>query len=284
MIPAGAYLSQAIVRYRRGQAPSTRQDRIAREEPLEIRLLSGPRGQPETRPLTLTMRTPGQDYELAAGLLFTEGLIRQPEDILKMTYCVGEDKSTQTYNVLQVRLRPGLEVPWERLTRHGISHASCGLCGKVQIEQLQQDLHPDFGPESPRLDPELLFDLQEHMRPRQNLFDKTGGVHASALFDAQGTCLALCEDVGRHNALDKLIGQQLLAGRLPLLNHLLLVSGRTSFELVQKSLQASIPVLLGVGAPSSLAVELAHAYDQMLIGFLRPEGFNVYSGGQRLRV
>ncbi|MEZ0369410.1 MAG: formate dehydrogenase accessory sulfurtransferase FdhD [Candidatus Sericytochromatia bacterium] len=282
MIPAGAYRSAEILRYRRNEPAVTRRDRLAAEEPLEIRLLSGPRGKPKSRSLTLTMRTPGQDYELAAGLLYSENLIRQPDDIVKMTYCVGEDKHTQAYNVLQVRLRPGLEVPWERLARHGVSHASCGLCGKVQIEQLQQELHPDFGPDTPRLDPELLFSLQEKMRPLQPLFERTGGVHASALFDHQGECLALCEDVGRHNALDKLIGKQLLAGRLPLLQHLVMVSGRTSFELVQKALHASLPVLIGVGAPSSLAVDLAQSYGQTLIGFLKPDGFNVYSGRGRM--
>ena len=283
MNPAGSMRQKEIVRYRRNSRPCHRRDRIATEEPLEIRLLSGPIGQSESRSLTLTMRTPGQDYELAAGLLYTEGLLQRPDDIVKMTYCLGESLDEQAYNVLQVRLRPGLEIPWERLARHGISHAGCGLCGKVQIEQLHQTLHPDFGPHSPILDPEQLYDLQDRMRPMQHIFDHTGGVHASALFDLEGNCLSLCEDVGRHNALDKLIGQQFLAGRLPLMQHLLLVSGRASFELVQKSLQASIPVLLAVGAPSSLAMELARSYDQTLIGFLRSEGFNVYSGHQRLR-
>lgn len=281
VIPAGASRQHEILRYRKASA-SSRRDRLASEEPLEIRLLSGPQGQPESRSLTVTMRTPGQDYELAAGLLYAEGLIKHREDIVKMTYCVGENKLEQTYNVLQVRLRPGLIVPWERLGRHGVTHAGCGLCGKVQIEQIQQDLHPDFGPDTPLLDPDMICALPERMRPLQQLFSRTGGVHASALFNRQGECLAVCEDVGRHNALDKLIGQQLLAGRLPLLDGILLVSGRASFELVQKALQASLPVLLAVGAPSTLAVELADAYGQTLIGFLRGDGFNVYSGAQRL--
>ncbi len=281
MNPAGASRQQEILRYRRSSS-SQRRDRLASEEPLEIRLLTGPQGKPESRSLTITMRTPGQDYELAAGLLYAENLINSRDDIVKMTYCVGENKLEQTYNVLQVRLRPGLSIDWDKLNRHGVTTASCGLCGKVQIEQIQQDLHPDFGPDSPQLEPEMLCELPERMRPQQQLFSRTGGVHASALFDLSGQCLAVCEDVGRHNALDKLIGSQLLAGRQPLLNKILLVSGRASFELVQKSLRSSIPVILAVGAPSTMAVDLARAYGQTLIGFLHQEGFNVYSGEQRL--
>lgn len=280
MIPAGNQRQLEILRFKRGAKPQLRRDRLAVEEPLEIRLLTGQPGQPEGRALTITMRTPGQDYELAAGLLYSEGLIQQKSDIVKMTYCAPKD--AQQYNVLQVRLRPGLEIPWQQLERYGVTQASCGLCGKVQIEQLQQELYPDFGELSPQLGPELIYGLSERMRPEQKLFARTGGVHASALFSAQGELLALCEDIGRHNALDKLIGQQLLADHLPLLQNILLVSGRIGYELVQKALKASIPVMIGVGAPSSLALELAQAYQQTLIGFLKQDSFNVYSGRQRL--
>lgn len=285
--PAGSWRQFEIQRFQRQAADQAarqrRRDRVTVEEPLEIRLITGPQGQPQSRQLTLTMRTPGQDYELAAGLLFAEGVIRKASDIVKMTYCVGENKLQQEYNVLQVRLHPELQPDWPQLERFQLSNASCGLCGKVQIEQLQTQLFPDFGPESPQLAPSLLYELPERMRPLQKAFAQTGGVHAAALFDTQGQCLRVCEDVGRHNALDKLIGSCLLNGQGPLLGQVLLLSGRTSYEMIQKSLQASIPIVAAVGAPSSLAIELARSYGQTLIGFLKPDSFNLYSGAARLK-
>ncbi|MGV3524016.1 MAG: formate dehydrogenase accessory sulfurtransferase FdhD [Candidatus Sericytochromatia bacterium] len=283
MKPAGALRTGEVLTYQRGRPLLKRRDRLATEEPLEIRLITGPQGQPQSQSLTLTLRTPGHDYELAAGLLLAEGLIRRREQIVKMTYCVGENKNEQQYNVLQVRLHPDLQVDAGRLARFSMSTASCGLCGKVQIEQLQQELHPDFGPDSPRLDPAWLYTLQSALRPHQRLFERTGGVHAAGLFAANGDCRFVFEDVGRHNALDKLIGHCVLNGPFPLLQEVLLVSGRLSFELVQKSLQASIPVVAAVGAPSTLAVELAQAYGQTLIGFLKTDRFNVYSGAERIQ-
>jgi len=282
MTPAGAIRRRQIQRYQQGQAPRQQRDQLSSEEPLEIRLVTGPQGSPSHHPLTLTMRTPGHDYELAAGLLFSEGLIQRKAEIVKMLYCVGADKETQNYNVLQVRLHPELQPNLEALTRFSPSQTSCGLCGKVQIEQLQSVMFPDFGPHSPQLSAEQIYALPEQLPGQQPIFARTGGVHAAALFDTQGQCLYVAEDVGRHNALDKLIGYFLLQDQLPLLDKILLLSGRTSYDMIQKALRASIPVVAAVGAPSSLAVELAASYDQTLIGFLKAGSFNVYSGFGRL--
>lgn len=283
MIPAGAFQAFEILSYQQGQAPLSKRDRVSSEEPLEIRLLTGPHGKPQHHPLTLTMRTPGQDYELAAGLLYSEGIIRRNTDIGKMTYCVGEDKSSQYYNVLQVRLHPRLQPNFENLARFSISNASCGLCGKVQIEQLQETVYPDFSPQSPQISPEWLYRLQASLQGKQKLFERTGGSHAAALFNTEGECLQVCEDIGRHNALDKLIGHFLLADQLPLLQHVLFLSGRASFEMVQKAMVASIPIIVCAGAPSSLAIQLAQSSQQTLIGFLNEQRFNVYSGAERIQ-
>jgi len=283
MIPAGAFQSFEIIAYKDGHPPLKKRDRVSSEEPLEIRLLAGPKGKPQSHPLTLTMRTPGQDYELAAGLLYAEGIIRRPDDIGKMTYCVGADKSSQQYNVLQVRLNPRISPDFKNLARFSISNASCGLCGKVQIEQLQQSIYPDFSAGSPQITPQFVYSLQKRLQGQQKLFERTGGAHAAALFNTAGECLQVCEDIGRHNALDKLVGHFLLTDKLPLIQHILFLSGRASFEMVQKSLIANIPIIACVGAPSSLAIDLAQSYQQTLIGFLSDQRFNVYSGAERIR-
>lgn len=280
MKPAGTLRPKEIIRYCTQQRPSARRDRVTTEEPLEIRLITGPQGQSQKRSLVLTMRTPGQDYELAAGLLYSEGLIQRKDDIVKMSYCL--DVEEQDYNILQVRLHPRLEPEFEQSERYSLSNASCGLCGKRQISQLQTQIYPDFGPHSPPLRPEALYPLQAQLRPQQKVFQKTGSIHAAALLQSNGEILSVCEDVGRHNAVDKVIGQALLQDRLPLLDKMLWVSGRSSFEIIQKALQASIPIVLAVGAPSSLAVELAEAYGQTLIGFLKSDSFNVYAGAERI--
>lgn len=283
MQPAGAIQTREVTFYRQGQKPLMRRDRLITEEPLEIKLVTGPLNQTETRSFVVTLRTPGQDYELAAGLLFAEGVIRRGKDILKMTYCVGENKEIQMYNQLKVRLHPRIEVDWERFSRQRDSHGSCGLCGKTQIAQLHQSLHPDFVAASPQMAVEQLWDLSHRLKPFQKTFTKTGSVHAAALFDTQnGKILRVSEDVGRHNALDKLIGAEVLAEQLPHLSAGLWVSGRLSFELIQKALRASIPLVVAVGAPSSLAIELAETYGQTVVGFLKKETFNVYSAPERL--
>lgn len=284
MQPAGSIQTQDITFYRRGHSPLTRRDRLITEEPLEIKLVTGPLNQTQTRSFVVTLRTPGQDYELAAGLLFAEGIIRRGKDILKMTYCVGENKAEQMYNQLRVRLHPRIIVDWERFQRQRDSHGSCGLCGKTEIAQLAQDLHPDFVPAQPQMVSDLLWTLPERAQVLQKAFAKTGGVHAAALFDVTtGKILGVSEDVGRHNAMDKLLGAEVLGERLPQLNLGVWVSGRLSFELIQKTLRASVPIVVAMGAPSSLAVALAEQYGQTVIGFLKSDTFNVYSGAKRLQ-
>lgn len=283
MQPAGAIQTREVTFFRQGQKPLARRDRLITEEPLEIKLVTGPLNQSQTRSFVVTLRTPGQDYELAAGLLFAEGIIRRGKDILKMTYCVGENKASQMYNQLKVRLHPRIEVDWERFTRQRDSHGSCGLCGRTEIQHLNQNLHPDFVATSPQMAVEQLWDLSHRLKPLQKTFSKTGSVHAAALFDTQsGKILRVSEDVGRHNALDKLIGAEVLAEQLPYLSAGVWVSGRLSFELIQKTLRASIPLVVAVGAPSSLAIELAETYGQTVIGFLKKDTFNVYSAPDRL--
>jgi FdhD protein len=248
-------------------AATTRQDLLAVEEPLEIRL--------GDRNVAITMRTPGNDAELAAGFLFTEGILRAPGQIAKIT--------PGKRNVIHVELASEDGVDLERLERHFYLTSSCGVCGKASIEALET-IGCEIPPrERPLIDPDVIHKLPETLRAKQQVFDRTGGLHAAALFDVDGTLRNVREDVGRHNAVDKLVGAAFLKGETPLNDHLLLVSGRASFELVQKALMAGIPVLAAVGAPSSLAVELALRYGMTLMGFVRDRRFNVYSGSSRLR-
>jgi FdhD protein len=259
-------------------------DDLAIEEPLEIRLdFSGPEG-PEHQTLSITMRTPGQDDELAVGFLMTEGVIRGPGDLREVRpYLPGTPRPGRA-NVVQVSLQDHVAVDLLRMERNFYTTSSCGVCGKTSIEALRaQSPFPPFPEGSPPFFSRgLLHRLPERLRAAQEVFDATGGLHASALFDASGNLLLLREDVGRHNALDKVIGRALLDGLLPLRNHLLLVSGRVSFELVQKASMAGLPFLAAIGAPSSLAVELAREAGLTLVGFLREERFNVYSGAWRI--
>lgn len=286
MQPAGVIKSREILFYRQGQLPLPRRDRLITEEALEIKLVTGPLNQGQTRSFVVTLRTPGDDYALAAGLLFAEGVIQRGRDILKMTYCVSDSPDTQQYNQLRVRLHPRVVVDWERFARQRDSHGSCGQCGKTavdQIQQLAQVLQPDFGLPTPILPVAHLWQLSANVQPLQKTFQKTGGVHAAALFDLRsGKIQRLSEDVGRHNALDKLLGTEILAERLPMHHLGIWVSGRLSFELIQKTLRASVPVVVAVGAPSSLAIELASQYQQTVVGFLKADRFNVYSGAERL--
>jgi FdhD protein len=241
------------------------EDFLAAEEPLEIHVGG--------KTLTVTMRTPGNDREFAAGLLFTEGLIEQREWLREIREV---DR-----NVVEMELEPGALGDGEDLPlRNFVSSAACGVCGKASIEAVHRR---DLKPPDPAftIDPELLCTLPERLRSEQEVFGRTGGLHAAALFDADGKLLTLREDIGRHNAVDKVVGWALLEGRLPLANHVLLVSGRGGFEIVQKALAAGVPVLASVSAPSSLAVRLAREFNLTLAGFLRGRRFVVYSGAAR---
>jgi FdhD protein len=256
--------------------PTVRPDLLAAEEPLEIRLDSGV-GARADRAVSVTMRTPGHDRELAVGFLFAEGIITAREQILAVHACKNS-------NVVRVRLRPGVEVNLARLERHFCATSSCGVCGKSSLDAVRVAAHARPIDGRPVVEPAVIRQLPETLRDAQVVFDRTGGLHAAALFDAAGNLLSLREDVGRHNAVDKLIGAQFLAGRTPLFDDVLLVSGRTSFELVQKAAVAGLPILAAVGAPSSLAVDLAREHGLTLIGFVRPDGFNVYTGADRVRL
>lgn len=249
-----------------------RLDEVVAEEPLEIRLNGAP--------VSVTMRTPGDDFELAAGFLFTEGIIDAGSDLAGVSYARPRKHGRQC-NTVDVTLRAGKTFDAERLRRHFFASSSCGMCGKASIEAVRVR-----GIRSPkgdlRLDPELLAFLPAALRPAQALFERTGGLHAAALFDSKGTLLEVREDVGRHNAVDKIVGHAVLSGSVPLSERILFVSGRGGFEIVQKALVAGVPVVASVSAPSSLAVGLARDYGLTLIGFLRGRRFVVYSGEERI--
>ena len=256
-----------------------RPDVLATEEPMEIRLLAGATRQT----VAVTMRTPGADFELAAGFLYGEGIVTSPDDILKISYCVDpEIDAEQQYNIVNVELRGGREFDLRPLERHFYTTSACGVCGKASLEQLELRGCPVISP-GPEVSAETIYSLPETLREAQGLFDATGGLHAAALFDGEGELLALREDVGRHNATDKLVGWALLEGRLPLAEHVVLVSGRSSFEIMQKCLTAGVPIVCAISAPSSLAVDVARQFSMTLVGFLRGNRFNIYSGHERIR-
>lgn len=252
---------------------------VAVEEPLEIRIEFGTPGHRVNRPISITMRTPGHDRELAAGFLYTEGLIRDAADLDENAQ---SDLKNSASNSVCVRLAPDVEVNSASLSRNFYTTSSCGVCGKASLLALQSVCPPPIQ-NSFEIGAEMLFQLPDLLRKRQALFEQTGGLHAAALFMADGEIENVREDVGRHNALDKLIGAALLEDRVPLRDRILMLSGRASFELLQKALMAGIPMVAAVGAPSSLAVQVARKFDITLIGFLRPDHFNVYNGAKRIR-
>jgi len=257
-------------------------DSLAVESPLEIQLVWTEKGKRIRRSISVTMRTPTLDFQLALGFLFAEGIISVYSDVLQIQY--GDDAQTNDLqgNVVIVTLQPKVKVAIGKLDRHFYTTSSCGVCGKASIELVQSHTCYYLTPNSPKITTKLLHELPKKLRQQQTLFENTGGIHAAALFDQQGNLMYLCEDVGRHNALDKLIGKAIQENKLPLKNCIVLVSGRASFELIQKALMAGIPILAAVGAPSSLAVELADTYGMTLIGFLRNQQFNVYTGAERI--
>lgn len=282
-VAAASVRELAILRVS-GRAAEARSDALAVEEPLEIQLGYAKRGWRVHKSVSVTMRTPGSDGELAVGFLFTEGILTDPAAQIERIDTPDDAKNPG--NVVRVELREGVEVDLRRLERHFYTSSSCGVCGKTSIDALglsrpggRQVLAGD----GPTFDAALIHRLPDVLRETQEVFERTGGLHAAGLFDPTGTLLGRREDVGRHNAVDKLIGAQLLSGeRDALANGLLFVSGRASFELMQKALAAGIPALAAVGAPSSLAVELARAYGATLLGFVRGGRFNVYSGAARV--
>jgi len=254
-------------------------DYLAGEEPLEIQLSAGG----EQRTAAITMRTPGHDYELAAGFLYNEGIIQHKLDILQMTYCVGEERALQEYNMLNVNLRRDQLPDLPQLDRHFFTTSACGVCGKTVLDELAKRELPPLMP-GPHVSPATLANLPDSLREAQTLFESTGGLHAAALFDCAGRLIEVREDVGRHNALDKLIGWGLLQKQLPFHDKILLVSGRASYELLQKCRVAGVSIFCAVSAPSSLAVELADQFGITLIGFLRGARFNIYTGVERIVV
>ncbi len=257
-------------------------DHVAMEEPLEIRLDFLDGSARRQKSLSITMRTPGNDEELASGFLFTEGILQSPKDIIGISGCGPNSGAHHGKNIVKVRLTDQANIVWPKLERHFYATSSCGVCGKASLEALEvQGLKP-IPRDGFRFDVKKISELPELLRSHQTVFDQTGGLHAAALFTDAGRVLAIREDVGRHNAVDKLIGSQFLAGGTPLSNALLFLSGRASFELVQKALVAGIPVIAAVGAPSSLAVELAKRFDVTLLGFVREGRFNIYHGDWRI--
>ena len=258
----------------------TRVDTLTVEEPLELRVNGSP--------LTITMRTPGHDIELVHGFLLSEGLIGGVEDVALARYCEGAVVSGETgfdentYNVIDVTLAAGVAPPADSATRNFLTSSSCGVCGKASIEQLRSQSRFDVRSDRTEFAAKVITSLPDALRSEQRTFDKTGGLHAAGLFTADGAALVVREDVGRHNAVDKVIGWALLNDRLPASGCVLMVSARASFELAQKSIMAGIPCLAAVSAPSSLAVECAEDAGMTLLGFVRGSRLNVYAGGERV--
>jgi FdhD protein len=252
-------------------------DAIATEEPLEIRLVN------PKQTIAITMRTPGADFDLVAGFLYSEGVISQREDIRHMSYCVDPQvDGEQRYNIVNIQLREGLVPNLPSLERHVFTTSACGVCGKTSIEALKIRGVEVIPHDDDLVKSEVLYSLANQLKSAQKIFAATGGLHAAALFDFQGQLLKLREDVGRHNALDKLIGSAFLADEIPLTNRIIMVSGRASFEILQKSIMARVPIVCAVSASSSLAVSLAEAFGVTLVGFLRDQRFNVYTGWERI--
>ena len=261
--------NRKVLRWKLGEKPVSCDDEFAVEEPLEIRV--------DNHPISVTMRTPGHDAELAAGFLVTEGLIKKRSDVAKIEpHPRNKDK-----NVINVFLSPDVAVDFKQLTRHVFASSSCGLCGKATIESIHQHF--------PKLKTKIsvaartILGLPEKLRGAQKTFDRTGGLHAAGIFDSHGNLIVLREDVGRHNAVDKVLGHGFLEGCFPFEKQILLVSGRASFEIMQKALAARIPIVCAVSAPSSLAVEFAQESGQTLVGFLRGERMNVYAHPKRIK-
>lgn len=271
---------KTITKYKSGsftQSP----DSIAVEAPLEIRLGFGPKTEREQKSISVTMRTPGNDEELALGFLITEGIVDNVSELLSIKHC-GDVKEEEKNNIIRAELDSKISVDWKNLDRHFYTSSSCGVCGKSSIESVRNSCLTPIKTEF-NTTPSTILNLVDKLNDSQLVFNITGGIHASGLFDSSGSLQLIREDVGRHNALDKIIGACAIQNLLPLSQNILLLSGRISFELVQKSAMAGIPIVVGIGAPSSLAIDLAEEMNITLIGFLKEEKFNLYTGKQRIK-
>lgn len=288
--------TQTVVDRFTGEHAHATVDTLAVEEPLELQLGYGPLSSRQVKSISVTMRTPGHDFELAAGFLLTEGLLTDPADIIDLSYVTGRDDQARSAlsapdavimpyqperNIVRVDLAPDVPVSLANLERNFYTTSSCGICGKASLLALRT-VCPPRAANHLQVAAGLLYTLPDCLRAEQDVFERTGGLHAAGLFDAAGHLHTLREDVGRHNAVDKLLGAEFLADRTPLRDRILLLSGRASFELLQKALMGGIPMVVSVGAPSSLAVQVAREFDITLVGFLRESRFNVYHGAARV--
>ncbi len=258
-------------------------DLVVSEEPLEIRVGHGPEDNRQQFSLSVTMRTPGNDEALCVGFLFTEAIINSMEEVMSVKYCEDLGRTEGMENLMRVELQPFVEIDDEQFKRNFYTTSSCGVCGKASIDSIKVSCNP-LSAEAIEIKKEVLFRLPDQLRKAQQIFEHTGGLHACGLFDVDGNLLAHNEDVGRHNALDKLIGSMLIKKTTDFSNAVLVLSGRISFELVQKALRAGIQMVAAVGAPSSLAVNLAEEFGMTLVGFLKGDRFNIYTGKQRVIV
>lgn len=262
-------------------------DKVAVEEPMEIRLVYPDSGGYSTEAVTTLMRTPGEDFELAAGFLYTEGVLDSYDAIADINYCVGEN-GFQEFNMVNVTITSKQQAHFHNVDRSFYTSSGCGVCGTRTIEGLREKYERggalDLDDSYPLLGEEQISELPDKLRKMQSLFDATGGVHAAGLFDGGGTLIDIKEDVGRHNAVDKVIGSQLRRYRMPLSEYVLVVSSRASYDIVQKAIRARVPFVVAVGAPSSLAIDLSERYGLTMVGFARGNSFNVYSGHGRIRI
>jgi len=273
------FLTRPITRVS-GQNSEVRPDHLALEEPLEIQIAHGPEATREWKTVAITMRTPGHDRELAVGFLIGEGILRSLDQV-EAVHSRGPRFGEQGWqHSVRVTLRPEVSVDLNRLQRNFYTTSSCGVCGKTSIEALELTSFSPLPPVSWQIDAKIIGTLPGRLREAQAIFDQTGGLHAAGLFTPEGEALVIREDVGRHNAVDKVIGAQFLAGREA--GSILVVSGRASFELMQKAIASGIPMLVAVGAPSSLAVEVAEKFNATLVGFTKPNSFNIYAGAERV--
>ncbi|CAN5293737.1 formate dehydrogenase accessory sulfurtransferase FdhD [soil metagenome] len=263
----------------KGEHMQAANDVVAIEEPLEIRLCFSDNGQRKEKSISVTMRTPGNDFDLATGFLFTEGIINNSTDVTAVEHCTPFEE-----NVVRVELSPDIHVALNHLERNFYTTSSCGICGKSSIDAVKTVRRIPGAETKLRIPPEILYSLGKILRDSQDLFDRTGGIHGWGLFDPDGKLILSREDVGRHNALDKLIGAAIQKEMIPLNNYVLLLSCRASFELIQKAWMAGIKIIAAVGAPSSLAVQMAKESDITLVGFLKNNSFNIYSGEKRIAI